>query len=413
MSRALPSRGRTLRSLLARTHLRVALFATGLTSLTLSLVGLAALSNYASSNLLLLGNSMVYSLEAAVVFNDRAAAEDSLRLITQTQEIAEAVVIGRNDRPLVHWQAPERDAMGWMEDRVAGLLLPQQLEIAIYHQEEEIGKLQLRGSGKPLTRVLITGLLGLFAALTLSAIGAAYGAMRVQRAIALLLEKLSAIARSIAKDRAFDRRVPAASIAELNALAEDFNALTCELDAWHGNLQEENASLAHKANHDPLTGLANRQRFEEHLQQAIHVARLQNRQVAVLFLDSNRFKEVNDRLGHAAGDAVLIHTSQRLRHHLRKGDLVARLGGDEFAVLLTNINSLEEAQLIADKISSSMALPIPLPDGNIIHSSLSIGIAVFPEHASNPGELTHQADAAMYDAKRNKSGPQMVRSPTE
>ena len=133
-------------------------------------------------------------------------------------------------------------------------------------------------------------------------------------------------------------------------------------------------------------------------------ARDSQTQMAVLFLDSNKFKEINDRLGHAAGDAVLIAIAQRLRGLLREGDLVSRLGGDEFAVLLKPIHGEEDALLIADKIIDSMHSPIELPEGGQITTSLSIGIALYPEHANNPEALVHQADVAMYHAKRNQGG---------
>jgi diguanylate cyclase (GGDEF)-like protein len=103
-----------------------------------------------------------------------------------------------------------------------------------------------------------------------------------------------------------------------------------------------------------------------------------NERVAVLFLDSDRFKEINDNFGHAAGDAVLVAVADRVRAQLREEDLVARLGGDEFAVLLTPLHKIEDAERIADKILASMEVPIPLPGDHQVLTSLSIGIAVTP-----------------------------------
>ncbi len=175
-------------------------------------------------------------------------------------------------------------------------------------------------------------------------------------------------------------------------------------------MERENASLAHQASHDALTGLPNRAFFESRLLGAMREARDSQTQVAVLFLNSNRFKEINDQQGHAAGDAVLIAIAQRLRAQLREGDIVARLGGDEFAVLLKPIHHEDDAVLIADKIIDSMHAPIALPEGGSITTSMSIGIALYPEHADNPEALVHEADVAMYHAKRSQGGCTMAKS---
>lgn len=126
--------------------------------------------------------------------------------------------------------------------------------------------------------------------------------------------------------------------------------------------------------------------------------------MAVLFIDSDRFKEINDRLGHAAGDTVLVNIAMRIRGQLRESDLVARLGGDEFAVLLAPLASGADALRIADNIIASMQAPIRLSDGSTVSTSLTIGIALYPEHADTPAALLHDADMAMYIAKRQARG---------
>lgn len=111
----------------------------------------------------------------------------------------------------------------------------------------------------------------------------------------------------------------------------------------------------------------------------------------MLFIDSDRFKEINDRLGHAAGDTVLVNIAMRIRGQLRESDLVARLGGDEFAVLLAPLASGADALRIADNIIASMQAPIRLSDGSTVSTSLTIGIALYPEHADTPAALLHDA----------------------
>ena len=151
------------------------------------------------------------------------------------------------------------------------------------------------------------------------------------------------MAHAARSERDFDRRVPPARIAELDSLGSDFNALLGEMEAWQSHLQSENETLAHQANHDSLTGLPNRAFFEGRLIRALRSAAKVNEQVAVLFLDSDRFKDINDNFGHAAGDAVLVAVADRVRAQLRDDDLVARLGGDEFAILLAPLHKVEDA----------------------------------------------------------------------
>ncbi len=400
----------SLRRLLHNAHLRVALLAMGLTSLSLTLVSLLALSTYAGHNLQLIARSLAYTLEAAVVFNDRAAVRDALEQICKTEEIAQVAVFDKDGELLASLDTPNNTVLNSAEQAIARLLLPDVVIQPITYQGKQIGALHISGQGTTLLRFLIGGLLGLLASLALSALGATYGSKRIQRAITQPLRNLSQVAHNISVERTFNQRVPATHIADLNELAEDFNALLDQLESWQHQLERENASLAHQASHDALTGLPNRAFFESRLLGSMREARDSQTQMAVLFLDSNRFKEINDQLGHAAGDAVLIAIAQRLRAQLREGDTVARLGGDEFAVLLKPIHHEDDAVLIADKIIDSMHKPIVLPEGGSITTSLSIGIALYPEHADNPEALVHEADVAMYHAKRSQRGRIMAKS---
>ncbi|MEJ4045866.1 diguanylate cyclase [Erwinia sp. SLM-02] len=178
--------------------------------------------------------------------------------------------------------------------------------------------------------------------------------------------------------------------------------LNAELDRWHQHLTRENDTLAHQALHDPLTGLPNRAAFNHQLEKRWLDPRERQR-VAVLFIDGNRFKEVNDRFGHAAGDRVLRVIARRLRARLRKDDLVARLGGDEFAILLTAIDREEQAAQVARDITAEMRQPVELEDGTRLPQTLSIGVALGKHHQST-GVLLAQADSAMYQIKQRGGG---------
>lgn len=400
-------RGRpTLGSVIGRGHLIVALVAITMASVSLTLLGLLALRVYADHNLHLIARSINYTVEAAVVFDDSAAATEALALIASTEEVADAEVFNEHGRLLARWQRPQTGLLSELEVHIAKAFLEKPISLPIVHQGQNIGRIVLAGHGGSLLRFLLSGLAGIILCTAVSAWVALYLARRQLRAITGPLRSLAEVAHAARSERALDRRVPPAAIAELDNLANDFNALLDELESWQTHLQSENETLAHQASHDSLTGLPNRAFFEGRLIRALRNASKLNEQVAVLYLDSDRFKGINDNFGHAAGDAVLTAVATRVRAQLREDDLVARLGGDEFAVLLAPLHKAEDAELIAEKIIASMEMPIQLPGNASVLTSLSIGIAVYPDHGATPGTLLHAADAAMYQAKRLARGGQ-------
>lgn len=165
-------------------------------------------------------------------------------------------------------------------------------------------------------------------------------------------------------------------------------------------LEELNRTLAHLARHDPLTKLANRSHFIDSLQREISRSERHNLSLAVLFIDLDHFKEINDQQGHHIGDAVLIEVARRLEGCLRKEDFIARLGGDELAVILPEIKSSEHATLIANKIIDQCNKSFLIEDLSL-KISASIGIAIAPKDATDPEALLKYADLAMYQAKNN------------
>lgn len=156
--------------------------------------------------------------------------------------------------------------------------------------------------------------------------------------------------------------------------------------------------IIYQVYHDQLTGLANRKLFKDHLELAIAQARRHQHMLALMFLDLDRFKVVNDTLGHAVGDRLLIEVAIRLKGCLREDDTLARLGGDEFTLLLPHISHRENAIRAADKIIQAFAAPFQV-DGHELHVPMSIGIALYPEHGDAMEILIKNADIAMYDSK--------------
>jgi diguanylate cyclase (GGDEF)-like protein len=205
---------------------------------------------------------------------------------------------------------------------------------------------------------------------------------------------------------------PSFKIAALEAGARDFISKPFDLLEVHKRihnmlevrlLYKELAQYSKKqqelALHDPLTGLPNRRLLEDRIATVLqHAARQQNK-AAVMYLDLDGFKPVNDTYGHAYGDEILKQVAQRLVGCSRKEDTVARVGGDEFVIVMGDINAMGDAQEPANKLIEAVSEPY-LVNGVTLKLSTSIGIAIFPDHADRVDALIASADAALYDAKR-------------
>jgi diguanylate cyclase (GGDEF)-like protein len=192
--------------------------------------------------------------------------------------------------------------------------------------------------------------------------------------------------------------LPLARRDEIGLLARSFNDLQVEIKAHLAELNESKVRLDHLARHDALTGLPNRMMFFDTLAHEMAVARRAGRQLAVLFIDLDQFKEINDRFGHGVGDDVLRACASRLRSVVREVDTVARLGGDEFLILLSGLDDMQHLPAIAEKIIDSVARPIHV-GLHELRVSASIGISLYPRDASNAADLVHKADLAMYQSK--------------
>ncbi len=165
-------------------------------------------------------------------------------------------------------------------------------------------------------------------------------------------------------------------------------------------LRQTEEKLRFHAHHDPLTGLANRLLFHERLESAMRAAHRHQNSLALLFLDLNDFKHINDVHGHAMGDRVLCMMAGRLKDCIRETDTVARMGGDEFTVLLTDIQSVETVSRKVEQIIAAVAAPLGAEFGNIKTPSCSIGVACYPADGEDADTLLSRADANMYRRKR-------------
>jgi len=205
-----------------------------------------------------------------------------------------------------------------------------------------------------------------------------------------------------------DIRVEWLSIAKIR----DGEGAAQHLAMFHDITRRKEAEelLRFKAHHDALTELPNRELFKDRLQTAINQARRYHRNFALLLIDLDRFKEVNDSLGHTAGDQLLVEAAQRLTSCVRETDTVARLGGDEFAIILSEMSSDDEAEQVAQRAVDLLNEPYHL-DAGTARISGCVGIALYPVHGRESDQLLRNADSALYAAKEGGRNTYRIYAP--
>ena len=237
-------------------------------------------------------------------------------------------------------------------------------------------------------------------------------AFRLQKSISGRLVELESLSRDVSSSGNYSIRVPSYGQDEIGSLARSFNLMLETIEenqlerdkaneALHLNrrrLERAVKDLQYLANYDSLTQLPNRALCMDRIKYALKSASRTNSLVAVLFLDLDHFKDVNDSLGHAVGDQLLKATSQRLLEKLRAEDTLARLGGDEFVIILNNLKSTESVISLVEKIVASFESPFKLSSYEI-NTTVSIGVCMYPEDGVDVDSLMKSADAAMYKAK--------------
>jgi diguanylate cyclase (GGDEF)-like protein len=211
------------------------------------------------------------------------------------------------------------------------------------------------------------------------------------------IEDLSSVIHEVASQR-FDTRVSVRGSENVAQLVVEFNGMLSELQRSEQANREAEVRLQNQALTDELTQLPNRRHLSDHLSQSLAAAKRDNSMLALIYIDLDGFKLVNDTMGHKAGDDLLVQVAERLRSRIRMSDTLARIGGDEFTIILNCIKR-EDAQTVAANLLEVLTRPFDI-GGQEITVGASLGICTFPDNADDEMDLMQQADSAMYSAKR-------------
>jgi diguanylate cyclase (GGDEF)-like protein len=348
------------------------------------------------------------NLSAAMVFNDRKSGADILAALKADGAILRAMVLDADGQPFASYEGADRPAAPARKlapDSHRYTLDSLGVSRAISHRGKLLGSIQIEtGLGEVYRRIGWYALLVL-AVMVISLSLAQAVLVRLQRVVTSPLLALARTADAVSRHGDFTIRADVFPSADIGLLARAFNTMLARIEKRDAELLTEiaerkraEAKLDRLAHFDNVTGLHNRHYFNDRIVEVVARARDTRQRAAVMFLDLDNFKTVNDTLGHDTGDELLRIVSQRLRDCVRLDDTVARIGGDEFAILLEGIGEGGVAEAIAEKCVVALATVIHI-NGNEIYVSGSIGVSTCPDDATDVHALLKFADTAMYYAK--------------
>jgi len=358
-----------------------------------------------NEHLNLVARTIAYSVEASLMFNDGVTAQEILDQIAQKEHLDLALVVDQKGNVLARIGDDEQE--GNLNRLIGRLVFPSPTEVDVVSNQHLLGHVVIRGNGGMFALFFLKAIIAIVISLLVTGAATLFFTRKAERNI---ISQLDILAKNTLMRHVRRTQEQALGIAEFQQINTQFRDLLVELEAKNTELTEhqmkledKNASLAYQANHDELTGLGNRAYFNRCLDIAIANAEAHGGQLAILYLDSNHFKAINDQYGHAVGDMYLILTAQSIQHAVRRADVVARLGGDEFAVLLAPLESPAVACRVAEKILSAPEFSI-LDRGQelMLHLDISIGIAIYPDAGKNRNDLLKSADQAMYASKKTE-----------
>jgi len=346
---------------------------------------------------------------AALAFGDARAATEILGALRASQDIDHAVIFLPNGKPFAtyinpvsgHREIPSLPPARGLVFQPGGVTLTEAIQL----NGKVIGYLYVEANTHRLYRSLLLFTAAIFVAIMLAMLFAHILLKPLQRAIANPLDRLGSLMRRISENRDYSLRSEHEGGDEIGVLTQEFNDMLTQIHQHKADLESElerrleaEKRLERLAHYDNITQLPNRHFFNDSLARAIALSGRTGKAVALMFIDLDNFKMVNDTLGHHVGDLLLKEAAQRIADALRTNDVVCRIGGDEFAVILENLDTPALSGNIAAKIIGVLAERFQLEDSEI-YIGASIGISIYPDDASDISGLLRSADTAMYHAK--------------
>ena len=365
---------------------------------TLASISVFTVESYAKQNLILVSKTVVDRIQPSLVFKDQASLnqiindytlQHSIRLIQVFDDKGNK--ISESKKNIEHYS--------YLQNLFDQFFLRDAITMNVQHHDKNVGKVILYGSSNVIMMFIFKVFFGLCIGMMFMILALWWSVNSTYRHIMESVTPIINIARLLSSQKAYNLRFPSNDIKEFNQLNTVFNQLLDEIQNWHIHLQNENSELSYQVQHDHLTELPNRNYFYQMLCKVYEDSQ-QRHSSALLFIDNNNFKAINDQYGHLAGDEVLKEMAQRLRNNIRQGDFVARLGGDEFAIILHSMYKTEHIISVAENLLKCCEEPLYYKDQDI-HFSFSLGIS-FSNQANTPEDLISQADQAMYKAKSVK-----------
>lgn len=355
-----------------------------------------------------LADIIAADISTALVFGDTGAINKTLQSLEADPDITQLFILNvrsevsgwyiRGSRQLTPSDIEQRMKQLRSESSQSFFKFSHEVSRPIIHDGEQLGSIIVEPNSKVFTRrLLVSGSIGTLI-LLLSVLGSYLLAGRFGQIVNEPVQLLVTIMEEVTKTKNYRMRAEVNCVAELAMLSDGFNKMLGEIAQRDETLLERQEYLHKMANYDSLTGLANRSLFNDRMATALRCAERTGERLAVLFIDLDDFKAINDNNGHRIGDLLLIEVSRRLERETRAGDTVARLGGDEFMIFLQAVKSADDAMTVASKHLNNLQAAYLLEDKHLFVSA-SIGIALFPDHGATAEALVISADAAMYHAK--------------
>lgn len=388
----------SLQSLFRRSQFIIFAITFLICTLTFTSISIFTVKSYAKQNLVLISRTVAERVQPAMVFQDQVTLTHIIHEYTQQHSVRSIRITDLHNKTMAE---SHKDTHQYSELQSAFdyLFFKEPIYIDVSHNGQPVGQVALYGSSNEILIFVIKILLGLLIGMLFMIFALWWSVNVTYQHIMNSISPISQIAQLVSSQKAYNLRFPHNDIKEFDNLNAVFNQLLEEIQSWHQHLQSENNQLIHQVQHDDLTQLPNRHYFHQVLTD-LFAQPEQRDHIALIFIDNNNFKSINDKYGHPVGDEVLKETALRLKNNTRQDDFVARLSGDEFAIILKSIHQIEHLISIAENLIKCCDEPLTLKDQNI-HFSFSIGIAISKE-ASSPEDLIAQADQAMYKAKTLK-----------